>query len=91
MEPFFKFASCYTKNPEVTERCAYCNYRVDDEYLKRIGSSYGYLWKNFGFYWVYIFFNIGAMVLLYYFIHVRQVSFKESRLVKSILGKIKKE
>lgn len=91
MEPFFKFASGYIKNPEATERCAYCTYRVGDEYLKRIGSSYGYLWRNFGFYWVYIFFNIGAMVLLYYFIHTRQVSFKESRLVKSILGKIKKE
>lgn len=91
MEPLFKFASGYIKSPEATEKCAYCTYRVGDRHLKRIGSSYSYLWRNFGFYWVYILFNIGAMILLYYFIHVRRASFKKSRLVKSILGRIKKE
>lgn len=91
MEPFLKLASGYVKNPDATEKCAYCTYRVGDEYLKRIGSSYSYMWRNFGFFWVYIIFNLAAMVVLYYLFHVRKISLKDSKLTRAIMSKVKKE
>ncbi|QLG71869.1 hypothetical protein HG535_0C02190 [Zygotorulaspora mrakii] len=74
MESFLSTNTGYVNNPDATQDCAYCLYSVGDEYLRRIGGSYSYLWRNFGLYWAYIIFNFFAMVAIYYLFHVRQVS-----------------
>lgn len=74
MEEFLSKAQGYIQNPEATENCAYCLSSVGDEYLRRIGASYSYLWRNFGIYWIFIVFNFFAMVAVYYIFHVRKVS-----------------
>ncbi|CAI4750917.1 ASG_G0047570.mRNA.1.CDS.1 [Saccharomyces cerevisiae] len=48
-KPFFEFGTGYIANPDATADCAYCQYKVGDEYLARINASFSYLWRNFGF------------------------------------------
>lgn len=85
-ETLLEKATGYIENPDATSDCAYCIYEVGDNYLTHISSKYSYLWRNFGIFWIYIFFNIIAMVCVYYLFHVRQSSFLSP---VSILNKIK--
>ncbi|SCU78069.1 LAFA_0A04742g1_1 [Lachancea sp. 'fantastica'] len=91
MKDFLSKSAGYISNPDATENCGYCVFKVGDDYLKQIGASYSYIWRNFGLYWVYIGFNIFAMIALYYIFHVRTFSLKETKVGKAIMGKLKKE
>lgn len=91
MSAFLKTAAGYINNPNDTENCGYCVFEVGDDYLSQISVKYSYLWRNFGFFWVYICFNIFAMAALYYIFHVRSFSLKQTKLGKMIMGKMKKE
>ncbi|SCU78297.1 LAME_0A04016g1_1 [Lachancea meyersii CBS 8951] len=91
MKDFLAMSSGYVYNPEATQDCGYCVFKVGDDYLKQISASYSYIWRNFGFYWVYIGFNIFAMVALYYIFHVNTFSLKETKVGRAIMGKFKKE
>lgn len=91
MADFLKSAPGYINNPDATENCGYCVFKVGDDYLKQIDTSFGNIWRNFGFFWVYIFFNVFAMLVLYYVFHVSNFSLKETRIVKKLMGKIRKE
>ena len=85
MAPFLSYATGYINNPDATENCGYCVFSVGDDYLSHISSSYSYLWRNFGLFWIFICFNIFAMAAVYYVFHVRQVScFKPANLIKII-------
>ena len=75
MKAFLSYSSGYIANPDATSNCAYCIYSVGDDYLKHISASYSNLWRNFGIFFIYIFFNLVAMVFFYYWLHVRGVSF----------------
>ncbi|CCD25961.2 ATP-binding cassette transporter SNQ2 NDAI_0G01850 [Naumovozyma dairenensis CBS 421] len=74
MDPFLSGATGYINNPDATSDCAYCLYEVGDNYLASISAPYSNLWRNFGIFWIYIVFNIIAMVSLYYLLHVKNVS-----------------
>lgn len=89
MKPFLSMSTGYIENPNATENCAYCLYSVGDEYLERIDASYSNLWRNFGFFWVYIIFNFFAMIGIYYLFHVRQVSFINPQSLKDRLTAFK--
>ncbi|SCU81027.1 LANO_0B01794g1_1 [Lachancea nothofagi CBS 11611] len=91
MKDFLSTASGYIYNPDATENCGYCVFKVGDDYLSQIGASYSNIWRNFGFYWVYIIFNIFGMITLYYIFHVSSFSLKETKLGKAIMGRLKKE
>ncbi|CCH62834.1 hypothetical protein TBLA_0I01760 [Henningerozyma blattae CBS 6284] len=73
MEAFLKTGTGYIDNPDATSDCAYCIYSVGDEYLTYVSASYGNIWRNFGFYWIYIVFNIFAMGTVYYVFHVKNL------------------
>ncbi|CAL9734683.1 protein Snq2p [Monosporozyma servazzii] len=75
METFLSKSTGYVANPDATSDCAYCIYSVGDDYLSHISASYSYLWRNFGIYFAYIIFNIFGMIVMYYILHVRGVSF----------------
>ncbi|ODQ82162.1 hypothetical protein BABINDRAFT_158812 [Babjeviella inositovora NRRL Y-12698] len=71
--------SGYLSNPDATSACGYCSYKSGDEYLKAINTNFGQLWRNFGLLWVYIFFNIFAMVLTYWLFRVKKFSFGKKK------------
>lgn len=64
----------YLSNPDATSNCGYCQYSVADEYLAKIGIFYKHIWRNLGFYWVYICFNLIALCSMYYMFRVAQKS-----------------
>ncbi|GAV46590.1 hypothetical protein ZYGR_0A01820 [Zygosaccharomyces rouxii] len=86
MNGFMKQAQGYIANPDATSNCAYCQVSVGDDYMAQRGVYYGNLWRNFGFYWVYIVFNMFAMVGIYYIFSVRGVSiFNPFAVIKRII------
>lgn len=64
----------YVMNPEDRSNCAYCTYKVGDQYMNTLSFKYSYLWRNFGFYWVYILFNLVGMLVAYYIFHIYNFS-----------------
>lgn len=60
----------YLNNPDSTSDCAYCRYSIGDEYLATINVNYDHRWRNVGFLFAYIIFNIVAMLGLYYLFRV---------------------
>ncbi|CAM9010933.1 unnamed protein product [Wickerhamomyces anomalus] len=81
----------YLLNGNGTSNCAYCKYSVGDDYLKSVSVSYSYVWRNFGFMWVYIIFNICAMCVLYYIFRVININPVDSIKKKIESQKLKRE
>lgn len=69
---YFETNTGYVANPNDSSNCAVCQFRVGDEYLKTVGMSYSYCWRNVGLFCVYIIFNAVAMVGMYYFLRIRK-------------------
>lgn len=63
-------------NPSATSNCEYCAVANADQFLSSVAISYGTRWRDYGIGFAFIFFNIGAAVLLYYFFRVRKSSGK---------------
>jgi ABC-type multidrug transport system permease subunit len=74
MQPYLTKAPGYLLNPDATKECRYCSISVADTFLALSRIYWKNRWRNFGLIWVYVFFNIAAAVLLYYFFRVRPAS-----------------
>lgn len=59
------------QNPNDTSDCRYCSISTADDSLAASGIFYSDRWRNFGFMWVYVFFNIAVAVGTYYWFRVR--------------------
>ncbi|CAI4034881.1 hypothetical protein SMKI_12G0170 [Saccharomyces mikatae IFO 1815] len=90
-KPFFELGTGYIANPDATSDCAYCQFKVGDEYLARINASFSYLWRNFGLIWAYIAFNIFGMIAVYYVFQVRHFSLMKIGFVKRIVFEFKRK
>jgi len=80
-------------NPNATSNCEYCPLTVADQQLARNAIYWGQRWRNFGFVWAYIVFNICGAVLLYYMFRVRGHSGRATRFgerMKRIFGGVRK-
>lgn len=71
---FVKARGGYLANPQATEKCGYCTYSIADEYLSSIGAKFSYRWRNVGFFFVYIFFNLALVLALYWVLRFRRGS-----------------
>ena len=76
LETYISNNTGYLINPEATEDCKYCPYLYQEEAVARFNIKWDYRWRNFGFMWVYICFNIFAMLSSYYVMRVKVWSFK---------------
>ena len=65
MGPFIENAGGYLVDPNSTESCGYCRYTNADEYLLTLYTKYSYIWRNVGFFCVYIIFNLAMCLILY--------------------------
>ncbi|CCE61497.1 hypothetical protein TPHA_0A04220 [Tetrapisispora phaffii CBS 4417] len=89
MQVYLNEHTGYINNPESTTNCAYCTYSVGDQYLARIGAHYSNLWRNFGFFWAFILFNIGAMLAVYYLFHVKNLGFQQKENIRYFFNRIR--
>lgn len=87
--PLTKAVGGYINNPLASSNCQYCLYSTGDDYLASIETKFSYLWRNFGFMWVYIGFNICAMLFFYWLIRVRTGSLLPA--LPKFARKVKKE
>ncbi|KAJ5753192.1 ABC multidrug transporter C [Penicillium odoratum] len=70
MEPYINLNGGYLKNPNATSDCSFCTMDSTDTFLASVGSYYKDAWRNFGFMWVYIVFNIFMAVFIYWLARV---------------------
>ncbi|KAL2838015.1 ABC-2 type transporter-domain-containing protein [Aspergillus pseudoustus] len=60
----------YLQNDNATSDCTFCQISSTDTFLAGVQSNFNDAWRNFGLMWVYIFFNIGAAVFIYWLARV---------------------
>ncbi|KAF8497411.1 ABC-2 type transporter-domain-containing protein [Russula emetica] len=62
----------YITNPNALDNCQYCSYRTTDEFLQSNSNIfYSHHWRNFGFMWIYVGFNIFAVFAMTYIFRIR--------------------
>ncbi|KAK9250566.1 ABC-2 type transporter-domain-containing protein [Lipomyces tetrasporus] len=66
MGPFANATGGVLLNPEAADTCRYCIISTTDQFLSRFDIYYYDAWRNFGLLWVYILFNVGAAMGLYW-------------------------
>ena len=60
-------------NPDATSNCEYCQLSSASQYLISSGIEWSERWRNFGLIWVYIAFNFGATLFLYWYFRARKM------------------
>lgn len=83
MESYLTTAPGTLTNPDATADCAYCQTSVADTFLAGSNIYWSQRWRNFGFLFAYIVFNIAVAVLVYWFFRVRTSSKKTKTSKKS--------
>ncbi|KAI9831805.1 MAG: hypothetical protein M1819_004702 [Sarea resinae] len=66
----------YVTNPSATSDCQFCAISSTNTFLASINAHYSQRWRNFGFMWIYIIFNICAAVAIYWVARVPKKSAK---------------
>ncbi|KAK9454813.1 ABC-2 type transporter-domain-containing protein [Dipodascopsis uninucleata] len=64
-------------NPNATSNCEFCTVSSTNVFLATLSSSYSHRWRNFGFLWIYVVFNICAAFFLYWLARVPKKSNKK--------------
>lgn len=80
LKTFLENSPGYLGSQSTDTECYYCPMSETNQYLASVDMSYHYRWRNIGFLFAYIAFNIGASVVLYYLVRVPK---SKTRLVRS--------
>ena len=78
LAPYLTEAPGKLLNPQSTTECHYCSLRSANQFLDGVNIHWLDRWQDFGLMWVYIAFNVGGAVFLYWFFRVRKTSGKKS-------------
>ncbi|KAL2207756.1 hypothetical protein CC79DRAFT_1271577 [Sarocladium strictum] len=70
LAPQLQVIGGYVENPGAVEDCIYCSLNDTNVFLASVQSDYGDRWRNFGIMFAFIFFNIGASLLVYWLARV---------------------
>ncbi|KAH9045960.1 ABC-2 type transporter-domain-containing protein [Lactarius hengduanensis] len=72
LNEFISTTGGYLTNPSATDNCQFCSYRTTDEFLQSNSNIFwSHHWRNFGFMWIYIGFNIFAIYAMTYIFRIR--------------------
>jgi ATP-binding cassette, subfamily G (WHITE), member 2, PDR len=72
LAPYLQQAPGTLQNPGATQDCRYCSLSNADQFLASVNVYYSERWRNFGLVWIYVFFNIGMVIFLYWAFRVRK-------------------
>ncbi|KAH6688979.1 ABC-2 type transporter-domain-containing protein [Plectosphaerella plurivora] len=70
MQPYMELAGGALANASSTAMCQFCQLASTDVFLGTVSSNYDRRWRNFGFMWIYIGFNLVAALGLYWLVRV---------------------
>ncbi|KAH9077823.1 ABC-2 type transporter-domain-containing protein [Lactarius deliciosus] len=72
LSTFISTTGGYVTNPNATDNCQFCSYRTADEFLQSNSNIFwSHHWRNFGFVWIYVVFNIFAVYAMTYVFRIR--------------------
>jgi len=60
----------YLLNGNATADCSFCTTSETNAFLATVESYYSERWRNFGFMWAYIIFNVVGALVLYWLVRV---------------------
>jgi len=69
MADYIAASGGYLQNPNATS-CEFCRISETNVFLASVNSFYGQRWRNFGFLWAYVIFNVCGAVFLYWLARV---------------------
>jgi ABC-type multidrug transport system permease subunit len=70
MQDYISLAGGYLRDPQAGSECEYCQMDSTNQFLERINASWDTRWRDFGLLWVYVAFNVGAAIALYWLCRV---------------------
>lgn len=62
-----------------TQECQYCGLADTNAFLAGINMNFGNRWRDFGFLWAYIIFNLSAALFFYWLVRVPKASKKAKK------------
>jgi len=69
---FISMAGGYVANPSAKDNCQFCPYATTDEFLQSNSNIFwSHRWRNFGFMWIYIIFDIFVVYAMTYIFRIR--------------------
>lgn len=68
--PYMKAAGGYLVDGNAHDMCTYCSVGKTNAFLDSINVNFEHRWRDFGLMWVYIVFNIGAALAMYWLVRV---------------------
>jgi ATP-binding cassette, subfamily G (WHITE), member 2, PDR len=77
----------YVENPSATTDCSFCSISDTNVFLAAVNANYADRWRNFGFMWVYIIFNIIMALFLYWLVRVPKKNSTTKELPPPIMDK----
>jgi ATP-binding cassette subfamily G (WHITE) protein 2 (PDR) len=70
MREYLATAGGYLSDAQATGECNYCRMDSTSQYLESVHADWSTRWRDFGLLWVYVAFNVGAAVGLYWMFRV---------------------
>jgi ABC-type multidrug transport system permease subunit len=83
MGDYIKMVGGYFVDPDVTQNCEFCTVAKTNTYLAGVNIDYADRWRNFGLLWVYIFFNMGAALFIYWLARMPKKTLKNAKKEKA--------
>jgi len=74
---YIQMAGGYLVNPNATTDCQFCSVRDTNDLLHALSSNYDNRWRNFGLLQLYVVFNAGMAVFIYWLARVPKNTGKE--------------
>lgn len=87
LEAFIEQYGGAVKNPSARTVCAYCPYKVGDDFLRQQHMSFDNRWRNFGLQCAFIAFNVVAMFFGFYLVHVKTAWHVVSKIPRRVFGR----
>ncbi|KAF4983620.1 hypothetical protein FZEAL_1005 [Fusarium zealandicum] len=79
MESYIAQAGGYLVDNTATDTCQFCTIADTNVFLAAVNIDYADRWRNFGLLWIYVFFNMGAALCLYWLARMPKKSFKKKK------------
>jgi ATP-binding cassette subfamily G (WHITE) protein 2 (PDR) len=70
MKSYISSSGGYLEDPSATGNCSFCQVSSTNTFLASVNANYSERWRNFGIMWVYVGFNIGFALFIYWLARV---------------------
>jgi ATP-binding cassette subfamily G (WHITE) protein 2 (PDR) len=69
----------YVQNPQERDNCSFCSIKSTNVFLTSVSANFSTRYRDFGIMWVFIIFNTGAALALYWLVRMPKAPKKEKK------------